>query len=256
MAAGRLPEVAGNLGERCAVSVADPIQLVNAAKAYQGLAHQTAAWNWLQGELGKHPQLLREFAELYRADPPMKPEPSPSPGRVTNPLTGFPFFSQQDNGPEGWRQCQTSSIAMCLKYLGVRGIKDDLDYLRLLDGDTTSQEAHRRALAKLGVRARFRQNLTAGDVMAEIKAGLPVAIGILHHGPVSRPSGGGHYIAVYGFTADAWIVNDPFGELDLVNGGWTSQAPTAGKGQRYSFRNLNPRFLPEGPASGWGWTFS
>ena len=237
--------------------MADPIQLVNAAKAYQGLSHQTAAWNWLQGELSKQPEVLREFAELYRADPPAK-EPSPSPGRPTNPLSGFPFFSQQDNGPEGWRQCQTSAIAMCLKYLKVPHINDDRDYLFMVEryGDTTSQQTHRQALAALGVRARFRQNMTAGEVQAEIKAGLPVAIGILHHGPVSKPSGGGHYIAVYGFDTTAWIVNDPYGELDLVNGGWASQAPTAGKGQRYSYRNLNPRFLPEGPASGWGWTFS
>jgi len=87
-------------------------------------------------------------------------------------------------------------------------------------------------------------------------ADLAAAIGVLHHGPVSAPSGGGHYIAVCGFTADSWIVNDPYGELDLVNGGWANQAPTAGKGQCYSFRNLNPRWLPEGAASGWGWVFS
>jgi hypothetical protein len=232
------------------------IRLVNAAKAYEGLSHQAAAFNWLQEQIPS--DVLQRFAELYRADPPAKPEASPSPGRITNPLQGFPFFAQQDNGPQGWRQCQTSSIAMCLRYLKVQGIRDDLDYLRVVEryGDTTSQEAHRQALAYLKVRARFRQNLTAGEVQAEIKAGLPVAIGILHHGPVSAPSGGGHYIAVYGFDSTRWMVNDPYGELDLVNGGWSSQAPTAGKGQRYSFRNLNPRFLPEGPASGWGWVFS
>lgn len=235
------------------------IRLASAAKAYKGLSHQLAAWNWLNEQLA-HSPVLDHFAQLYRADPPVKPEASPSPGKVSNPLSNFPFFSQQDNGPEGWRQCQTSSIAMCLRYLQVPGILDDLDYLRVVQafGDTTSQEAHRKALAKLGVRARFRQDLTAAQVQAEIKSGLPVAIGILHHGPVSRPSGGGHYIAVYGFSeaSQCWIVNDPYGELDLVNGGWSSQAPGAGKGQRYSYRNLNPRFLPEGPASGWGWVFS
>lgn len=251
----RLPETSGS-GVR---PVADPIELLSAVKAHKDLSHQIAAWRQLQQRLSKDdPAALVEFAELFRADPPLKPEASPSPGKVSNPLAGFPFFSQQDNGPRGWRQCQTSSIAMCLRYLRVRGIRDDVDYLAVLEryGDTTSQQAHALALKALGVRARFRQNLTAGEVQAEIKAGLPVAIGVLHHGPVSKPSGGGHYIAIYGFTADAWIVNDPYGELDLVNGGWSSQAPTAGKGQRYSFRNLNPRFLPEGPASGWGWCFS
>jgi GH24 family phage-related lysozyme (muramidase) len=53
------------------------IRLVNAAKAYQGLSHQQAGWNWLQEQIP--PETLARFAELYRADPPVK-EPSPSPG--------------------------------------------------------------------------------------------------------------------------------------------------------------------------------
>jgi GH24 family phage-related lysozyme (muramidase) len=58
--------------------MADPIRLVNAAKAYQGLSHQTAALNWLQERIPA--EVLAEFAELFRADPPIKPEASPSPG--------------------------------------------------------------------------------------------------------------------------------------------------------------------------------
>lgn len=232
------------------------IRLEKAAKFYEGLSHQTAAWNWLQERIPS--ELLAQFAEMYRADPVIKPEASPSPGKVTNPLTDFPFFSQQDNGSQALRSCQTSSIAMCLRYLKVPGIKDDLDYLAVVQqyGDTTEQEAHRKALTKLGVRARFSQGMTAGQLQAEIKAGYPAAIGVLHHGPVSAPAGGGHFIAVYGTTDTAWVVNDPYGELDLVHGGWVSQSPGSGKAQRYSFRNLNPRWLPEGPASGWGWLFS
>ena len=183
--------------------------------------------------------------------------PVQMPRLATNPLT-VPYLPQLDNGPEGWRQCQTSSIAMCLAYLKVPGITDDTDYLKIVQryGDTTDQAAHQKALASLNVRARFRQNMTATDLMGELKGGLPVAIGVLHHGPATAPTGGGHYITAIGFTDDSWIVNDPYGELDLVNGGWAKQGGDAGKGQRYSFRNLNPRWLPEGPASGWGWVFS
>ena len=192
--------------------------------------------------------------ELFRSVVPAVAIP---PRRPANPLA-VPFFPQQDNGPEGWRQCQTSSIAMCLAFLKVPGIKDDTDYLKVVQrfGDTTSQDAHRKALAQLGVRARFRQNLSATELMGEIKGGLPVAIGVLHHGPASAPSGGGHYLTAIGFTADSWIVHDPYGELDLVHGGWANRAVSAGKDQRYSFRNLNARWLPEGPSSGWGWVFS
>jgi hypothetical protein len=217
------------------------------------LPHQQAAWNWLQEQL-TGPQVA-EFAELFRADPPAKESPI-RPSR--NPLTGFPYFPQLDNGPEGWRQCQTSSLAMCLAYLDVAGIHDDTDYLRVVQryGDTTSQVAHQAALKALGVKARFVQNCTAGQVQAEIRAGLPVAMGILHHGPVGAPAGGGHWIAAYGFDATSYIVNDPYGELDLINGQWLRTGGSTGKALHYSFRNLNPRWLPEGPASGWAWLFS
>lgn len=212
---------------------------------------------WNKGGNGVMPGLTRRRAAEVVLFTGGAVTTQPATPRATNPLM-VPFFPQQDNGPDGWRQCQTSSIAMCLAYLKTPGIRDDMDYLRIVKrhGDTTNQETHRKALAELGVRARFRQNMTAGDLLAELKAGLPAAIGILHHGPVTAPTGGGHYITAIGYTDTDWIVHDPYGDLDLVDGGWASQAPTAGKGLRYSFRNLNPRWLPEGPSSGWGWVFS
>ena len=230
------------------------IRLTSVAKSFKGLSHQIAALNWLNEQVPS--AILAQFSELWRADPPVK-DPSPSPIRVVNPLK-VPYFTQTNDGPEGWRHCQSSSIAMCLAFMGVKGIKDDLDYLAVVQryGDTTSQQAHALALKALGVRARFRQNMTAGELMAEIKGGLPCAIGLLHHGPASSPTGGGHYVTAIGFTADSWIVHDPFGDLDLVNGTWDQQGGLSGQSQRYSFRNMNPRWLPDGPASGWGWSFS
>lgn len=43
------------------------IHLRQAAKHYKELPHQMAAWDWLQSHVP--PQVLEEFAELYRADP-------------------------------------------------------------------------------------------------------------------------------------------------------------------------------------------
>lgn len=236
------------------------IRLTNVAKSYKSLPHQISALNWLQEQIAKQPEVMAQFAEMWRADPEPKPEASPSPGRISNPLSNFPYFSQNDNGEGSWRQCQTSSIAMCLKYLGVKSVQTDLDYLAVVNrhGDTTSQAAHAAALKELGIKARFRQNMTAGELQAEIKAGMPVAIGVLHHGPVSHPSGGGHYVVIYGFdtTKGVWNVMDPFGELDLVNGGWARQGGDSGRAQLYSMKNLSPRWLVEGPQSGWGWVFS
>jgi hypothetical protein len=240
-----------------------PITLDQLFRFHRGLPHQLAAIVEMEDDIKAN-----GYAAAMRRDRPWfsvwsqdgrQPEQEPAQAiRPANPLARFPWLPQLDNGPEGWRQCQTSSIAMCLAYLGAGGIRDDLDYLRVVQrfGDTTSQDAHRQALASLGVRARFVQHCTAAQAQARIRGGLPVAMGILHHGPVAAPSGGGHWIAAYGFDADGWIVNDPYGELNLVRGGWAKVGGDAGKGQRYSYRNLNPRWLAEGPSSGWAWLFS
>ncbi len=61
--------------------MADPIQLLSAARAHKDLSHQISAWRQLQQRLSKNdPAALVEFAELFRADPPAKPQPSPTPG--------------------------------------------------------------------------------------------------------------------------------------------------------------------------------
>ena len=170
-------------------------------------------------------------------------------------LRNFPYFHQKDNGPEGWRQCQTSSIAMCLKYLDTPGINDDIDYLKIVNkyGDTIYRNPHFKALAELGVSAKFTQTADSDDVKKQIDSGLPVVAGILHHGTVSDPSGGGHFVVITGYGRDYWLVQDPYGEQDLVNGGWASTGAVDGRNVRYSFKNLNPRFFVGGGGSGWCW---
>jgi hypothetical protein len=178
-----------------------------------------------------------------------------------NVLLDVPYFSQLDpqDGPRGWRQCQTSSIAMCLAYLKVPGIRDDTDYLRVVNtcGDTTSQATHRQALAKIKAPGKFSQTLGVDDLKASLLRGFPAAIGILHHGPIGAVGGGGHYIVVRGFDDRGWLVHDPYGELDLVNGRWVRVGSGSGRSLKYSFGNTNPRWLPEGPTArtGWGWIF-
>ncbi len=58
---------------RSEAAVAD-IRFASAAKSYKELAHQTAAWNWLNEQLAGSP-VIDEFARLYRADPLDKPAP-------------------------------------------------------------------------------------------------------------------------------------------------------------------------------------
>lgn len=170
-------------------------------------------------------------------------------------LRNFPYFYQVDNGPEGWRQCQTSSIAMCLKYLDVPGINDDLDYAKYVNkyGDTTKRIPHFEALDDLGVTANFTMSADSTIVKNEILKGRPVAAGILHHGTSDTPNGSGHFIVITGFGKDYWLVQDPYGELDLVNGGWRKTGLGVGKNLKYSFKHMDPRFFYGGKSNGWCW---
>lgn len=229
--------------------------------------HQLAAWNALQESLT--PKQLADFGELFRAGPPVKPgltvpPTSKGPGhRVRQRPEGgvellqFPYQYQTDNGPTGWRECQTTAIAMCLIWMGVKGIRSDVDYLRIVNayGDTTYQAAHAAALRHLGVRARFTTSCADEQLLAELRGGLPAAIALAHNGPVGSPRDG-HWVAVYGATSMSWMVNDPYGELDLISGGFVKTGPTAGKGVTYSKRNTRRRWCVEGGASGWAWLFS
>jgi hypothetical protein len=55
-------------------------------------------------------------------------------------------------------------------------------------------------------------------------------------------------LIVVGHTPTHVIVHDPFGDLDLVNGGYLS---SNGKALRYSKKNLGPRWMAEGHGTGW-----
>lgn len=194
---------------------------------------------------GRPPQeILSEQAEWART--------FSSRAKGPNPLAR-PYFWQSDNGPEGWRQCQTSAIAMELAGQGVRGITDDLDYLRIVNrfGDTTVQESHRKALETLKVKASFSKLWAPNTIKACIGRGVGFVAGILHHGPNTAPTGGGHYVLVIGTTERHYICHDPFGELDMVGGGWVSRAKGAGKLIRYTQANFHRRWDVKGER--WGW---
>jgi hypothetical protein len=127
-------------------------------------------------------------------------------------------------------------------------------YLRavLKHGDTTNPIAQVRALADLGITAVYRQNLNRQDIINQLRKGIPVPAGYLHKGPVGRPSGGGHWCVIVGIDMDKsqYIVNDPYGDCDLVHGGFPVSA--SGARVRYSFLNFEKRWMVEGPKTGWG----
>lgn len=170
------------------------------------------------------------------------------------------YFPQRDSRTtHAHRMCFSSSCAMMADFLNPKAIdvaeQEDDYYMKnyvFRYGDTTSADAQIKALRDLGIKATFRKNLTQADIEAQIDRGVPVPVGILHHGHVSAPRGGGHWVCIIGYDkANAqYIIHDPYGELDLVNGGYYGS--TNGASQRYSYANFNKRWMVEGMGSGWG----
>lgn len=140
----------------------------------------------------------------------------------------------------------------------------DDDYLRklLAYGDTTNPMIQQQVLRNVyGVKtATFRTDADWPLIDKRLDAGKGTGIGILHHGPVNGSLYGGHWIFVRGRkTINGklfYIVDDPYGDLDLVNGGYPGS--TNGKGLLYSKENLDKRWrvLENGKKTpGWVMTY-
>lgn len=110
------------------------------------------------------------------------------------------YYPQRDSATtHAHRMCFSSSCAMAADYIKPSAIQvseqEDDYYMRnyvFRHGDTTDSSAQIAALHDLGIKATFRQNLSGEDVRALIDQNIPVPVGILHHGHVSAPRGGGH----------------------------------------------------------------
>jgi hypothetical protein len=200
-----------------------------------------------QAVISADPALLTEAApwrQTFSSSPPAPETPAHA-----NPLA-VAWENQNDNAPgTGYRECFSSSCAMLARFWGKVGSDDEYNAIRTKYGDSTSAEAQLSALRSLGLIANFATNGDRAALEQQIQLGRPVAVGWLHHGPVSAPSGGGHWSVVIGFTEVVAIHNDPNGEADLVSGGYT--ANTNGAGQHYSWKNWQPRWEADGPGTGW-----
>ena len=174
------------------------------------------------------------------------------------PLVKAPYYSQLDSSlrAQRGRSCFSSAVAMMVKVIkpGILPNHKNADDKHLIHvlrhGDTTDPGSQMRALKEYGIHARRRVSLDWSDVDRELERGHPVPIGILIRGHVSNPTGGGHWVCVVGkVSQDSYIVHDPYGELDLVQGRYLHNN---GESRVYSRRNLGKRWMIEGPGSGWG----
>ena len=155
--------------------------------------------------------------------------------------------------------CFSSTCAMAIKYLrpdALLGSNADDDYLRtvLKYGDTTQSTSQIKACQQYGVLASFYQKGTKQTLLNELRAGYPVAVGVLHKGHVSNPVGGGHWMLLIGDDGENGIFHDPYGEMDNVNGGYVTVG-RGGKDVKYSWRNWLKRWEVEGQGTGWFMTF-
>lgn len=161
-----------------------------------------------------------------------------------------PYEYQLDNkSGTGYRECFSSSCAMVARYWGKIGNDDAYNVVRRKYGDSTNVSAQLSTLRSLGLAATFIQDATASTLEEQLEKGRPTPVGWLHRGPVSAPNGSGHWSVVTGFTPTHFIHNDPNGEADLVKGGYVSNK--GGANIAYSRKNWLPRWLIDGPDSGW-----
>ena len=230
------------------------VKLLDAVKYFKGEPHQIAAWEALEGSLTEAQR--KEFTKAFRG--PKKPPRAPAAERGSFPLDVDYFYQRDSKTGHGERSCQSSSLAMVIEYIDPDLIFDDDEYLNIVFkyGDTVSQLAQKNAMDSLGIKNQFRMNGSQKDLTDLLDKGYPVPIGVLHKGSIFAPSGGGHWITLIGYDDTSFFVHDPFGEMNLIDGGYDKRGPTDGKCKKYSKTNLMKRWLIASDSDGWFWDLS
>jgi len=228
--------------------MAEPVRLSELFKYYKhGLPYQDAAVKMLEEKLmAAYPDLMSRDQEWFKVW-----SQAGKQAASKNLVLNVPYESQRDNkSGTGFRECFSSSAAMVAKFYGKVGSDDEYNSIRSRFGDSTDASSQLQALQYVGLRAQFKQNLGIADLERETSNGRLVLTGWLHHGPYREPAGGGHWSVVVGTDATSVIHNDPYGMADVVNGGYKSAQ--GGQYIHYSKQYWLPRWLVEGPNSGWG----
>ncbi|QNJ26007.1 hypothetical protein SynSYN20_01680 [Synechococcus sp. SYN20] len=242
-----------------AASEASQVALVDFFRYFIGTEAQVSAVESLEKALqAKAPDLLLDIADWvikYREKDVEEDATTPV---VNNHLDVSYLYQFDSNSDQGARMCFSSSNAMLLEFLRpgiLKGVQEDDAYLDtvLEFGDTTSADAQIQALKYYGVNAAFRTDGTSRLAKDLIRRNIPVPVGVLHRGHVSEPTGGGHWIVLVGFddTEKCWYAHDPAGEMDVVNGSYVRSGPSDGRFVKYSYKNLNPRWMVAGEGDGW-----
>lgn len=157
-----------------------------------------------------------------------------------------PHFSQRDNPRYPRSTCNVTAIAMVLHFYGLRSrsggqLEDELLEWCLSHYGEGSQTEH-SVLAEMvrayGYRDTYSTNRTWAQIRNEISSGRPVVVG-------GYFTDTGHIVCIIGYTANGYIVNDPWG--DALSG----YKNTEGAKVVYPASYMSKMCCPEGDGNIW-----
>ena len=209
--------------------------LLNAAKYYQGLAHQDEALAYLEQELQRtNPELLdlnSEFATIWRNPDGVAvaqvATPSGAPVSVTLPV---PYLSQLDNVYQPNASSSVTSVAMCMAFFGrpamTQGIQLEDELFQHCEKNGLKRQSP-YDLAKLFQAYGYQDNFNPKATWSEVKSWLAGGNPVITHGWFTKV---GHVVVITGYNDQGWIVNDPRGHWFE----WGYNTEMSGKGLVYA----------------------
>jgi len=166
-------------------------------------------------------------------------------------LSNVPFHNQRDDY-DGETLCFTKTCSMIAEY---NGVADEARYneVRNSYGSSVIAYSQIQAMKYLGLNPKYSQEADWDTIRKVIDSGQPIGLGWLHHGPFYRPTSSGHWSLCYGYDDTGLYIRDPYGDPDLINGGWIfrNYITMYGRSLKFSYKNFGPRWLVEGPNKGY-----
>ena len=143
---------------------------------------------------------------------------------------------------------------MCLKYLDAPAINCINDYMKAVNkhGRLNFRGNHIQAMKEFGFCATFNHVTATEDIKDNIKKGLPV-VGVIAGRSIRQVGGMAHSVVITGYDNENWLVQDPFGELDLIIGRYKDRGADAGRNILYNAELFNKRLSVGGGIDGWCW---
>lgn len=128
-----------------------------------------------------------------------------------------PYLSQRDNRLHPSGTCNTTSVAMCMRYFGIVGsgngqLEDQLTQ-RCFDTGLSRHDPYdlRKLFLWKGLKDTFNPYATWKEAKAHLLWGNP----LICHGWFTRF---GHIIVIRGYDDKGYYVNDPWGEIFYTPG--------------------------------------